>query len=248
MSKYDEEYQAHFTGLKGYRLFAYGGFYAKNVQYNPIRNEYLVGPTSYIGQREQSWLKELNNYALLYGFSFYHVRELYPKYSLQDLANHRAVVIFPYASVTYSIIDFYIAKIPIFVPSIEIFAKYLTVKDRSVKFYCGSKNEDIEAHKSSIHEFSPNEDKYLPFKYWIKYSDYFQWPFVTVFRSWKDLIKKLRHLNLAEISENMKWFNSLRETDLLENWCKIIKRLNKTQTPSSYNQSLLYFEMKDFQV
>jgi hypothetical protein len=250
MSKYDQEYQAHFTGLRGYRLFAYGGFYAKNVVYNPIRTEYLVAPTSFIGLREQSWLRDLRKYAGPFGMKFFHVREVYQRYTLQELANHPAVVIFPYASMTYSLVDLYISKIPIFVPSIEILAKYKTVADRNVKFgaYCGPENVDINPHESTIHEYTPNSDDYLPLKYWLKYSDYYQWPFVTVFRSWQDLVEKLQQFNLTRISENMKWFNGLRETDLLENWCQIIKRLNKTQIPSSYNESLKYFNMEDFQV
>ena len=250
MSKYDQEYQAHFTGLRGYRLFAYGGFYAKNVVYNPIRTEYLVGPTSYIGIREKSWLRDLNNYAGSFGMKFRHVRDVYLHYTLQDLANHPAVIIFPYASMSYSLVDMYIAKIPMFVPSIEIFAKYKTVVDRNVKFgaYCGSHNVDIDPHESTIHEYSPNDNEYFSSKYWLKYSDYFQWPFVTVFSSWEDLVLKLQGLNLTRISEKMNWFNGLRETDLLENWCQIIKRLNKTQIPRSYNESLKYFNIDDFQV
>lgn len=250
MSKYDQEYQAHFTGLREYRLFAYGGYYAKDVRYNPIRKEILVGPTSYLGTRETIWLEELNKFAKPYNKKFSHVRDLYWNYDLQDLANHPAIVVFPYASMTYSLVDFYIAKIPMFIPSIELFTKYKTVADRNVNYgpYCGGKNVDIEPHASTIHKYSPNNDSDIPLQYWLKYSDYFQWPFVTVFRSWSDLVEKLDTLNLTLISENMKWFNGLRESDLLENWCKILKRLNKTQMPSSYDESLKYFNMKDFQV
>ena len=254
MSRYDQEYQAHFTGLRGYRLFAYGGYYAKNVHYNPIRTEILVGPTSYLGRTETIWLKELNQFSKeLFNskkFTFIHVRDLYWNYDLQDLANHPAIVLFPYASMTYSLVDYYVANIPMFIPSIELFSKYKTVVDRSIKFgsYCGTDNVDIEAHLSTIHKYSPNSDSTIPLQYWLKYSDYFQWPFVTVFRSWEDLLEKLNTLNLTLISENMRWFNGLREADLLENWCKVIKKLNKTQMPSSYEESLKYFNMNDFQV
>jgi hypothetical protein len=43
MGRYDEEYMARFTGLREYQLYAYGGFYAKNVNYEPNRDEILVG-------------------------------------------------------------------------------------------------------------------------------------------------------------------------------------------------------------
>lgn len=67
VGKYAEEYQAHFTGLRGYRLWAYGGFYAKNVKYNPIRSEILIGPNrlSPLGKR---WLKDLKKFYLNYNW------------------------------------------------------------------------------------------------------------------------------------------------------------------------------------
>ena len=252
MSKYDHEYQAHFTGLRGYRLYAHGTYYAKNVHYNPIRPEFLVGPTSYLGSREKQWLNELNEFSQPYQMKFKFVRDLYYNYDLQDLANHPAVVIFPYAAMSYSFVDFYAARIPIFVPSIEIFAKYKTISDRNVKYgsYCGPECLDLEPDINSIHaNLSPNDDENeLALKHWLKYSDFFQWPFVNVFRSWSELVEQLRTLDLREISENMAWFNRIKEADVLENWCQILRRLNKTRVPSSYDEALRYFQMKDFQV
>jgi hypothetical protein len=49
MSKYDEQYMFHFTGRRGAQLYAHASFYTKNVVYNPIRSEILVGPTSHMG-------------------------------------------------------------------------------------------------------------------------------------------------------------------------------------------------------
>ena len=60
MSKYDIEYQSHFTGLRGYRLYAYGGYYAKNVNYNPIKKQIIVGPSNGIASGGLEIMKELN--------------------------------------------------------------------------------------------------------------------------------------------------------------------------------------------
>lgn len=253
MSRYDLEYQAHFTGLRGYRLYAFGGYYAKHVHYNPIRSEFLVGPTSYLGNHEKQWLVELNQFAAPHQLEFRFVRDVYRRYDLQDLANHPGVVIFPYAAMSYSFVDFYIAQIPIFVPSIEILAKYKTVVDRNVKYgsYCRSDTDDIQPDPNSAHgRLSPNDDENeTALKYWLKYADYFQWPFVSVFRSWQELVDMARDRSrLRQISQNMRWFNRLKEADLLENWCQILKKLNKTQLPRSYDESLRYFGFKDFQV
>lgn len=43
MSKYDAEYTGYFTGLFGHRLYSYGGYYAKGVEFNPNKNVILVG-------------------------------------------------------------------------------------------------------------------------------------------------------------------------------------------------------------
>jgi hypothetical protein len=222
MSRYDAEYRAHFTGLKGYRLYAYGGFYAKDIKYNPIRSEILVGPTNGISN------PDLYNQIVSQSrdFTFKKVRDLYPRYTLNQLAEHRAIVIFPYAVMSYSIIDFYIANLPIFVPSISLMSKpKKCIFDRSIRYeaYCGNV-KDIASNRSK-HSFSPNSDEDADYEYWVQYADYYQWPFVTVFDSVEDLFFKLKTLDLKQISENMRKFNKYRETDLLDKWCKILRNL-----------------------
>jgi len=250
MSKYDTEYQAHFTGIYGYRLYGYGGFYAKGVEYNPIRPEILVGPSNHFGSKGVILLPELNSFAASHNFSFFHVRKLYPRYSLNQLANHRAIVLFPYSVMAYSIIDFYISKIPIFIPSIKLLTEWKNVNDRTIRepFYCGQV-QDITPSNNTIHKFSPNDNIDAAYSYWLGYADYFQWPYVTVFESWEDLINKLKTLDLKKISDSMKEFNKIREADLLNNWCKILKTKDKTASiPKSYEEALKYFNTDKFQV
>jgi len=246
MSRYDAEYQAHFTGLRGYRIYAYGGFYARNVEYNPTRNEILIGPITHLGPYGGKFLQELKNYSneIKSNLKFSSIRSLYGRFTLNQLANHPAIVIFPYAIMTYSIIDFYISKIPIFVPSIDFLTKWKNLVERKVKIVCGN-IADIIPHESSIHNnYSPNSDEDEPYKHWLQYADYYQWPFVTVFDDWKDLINKLKTLDLKQISKNMERFNQYRESDLLDNWCKIIRKLPDVQKiPDSYEEGIRYFNM-----
>ena len=250
MSKYDREYLTHFTGLLGYRLYAYSGFFVKNVEYNPIRDEILVGPVSWLGDLGLNLLNELKSIGSKKKLIFEYIRKLYPTYSLNQLANHPAVVIFPYAVMTYSIVDFYVSNLPIFVPSIEFLTKNKNVVDRSIHYspYCGHFS-DIDPHVSSIHKFNPNDDNDEPYKYWLKYADYFQWPYVTVFDNYDDLIEKLNTVDLKKISEKMKAYNKIKETDLLDNWCQIIKKTPKFQSiPSNYNEAMNYFNLTNVQI
>lgn len=131
MSKYQEEFQAHFTGLRGYKLYAHGTFYHKDIEYNPIKKEILVGPTDGFGRNDENWFREIQKFGIESQIIFKTIRELYSSYELSDLAQHPAVVIPPYTEMSYSIIEFYLSNIPIFVSSFEILKKS---KSLSVNF------------------------------------------------------------------------------------------------------------------
>ena len=269
MSRYDGEYQAHFTGLRGYRIYAYGklflllktmiydiylfdfnlkgGFYARYIKYNPTRSEILIGPITHFGPHGLKLIEDLQKYSneTKSNLTFTKVRTIYDRFRLDQLANHPAIVVFPYAIMSYSIIDFYISKLPIFVPSIKFLTKWKNLNERKISIVCLRGPNDIRPHETSIHNnLSPNSDDDEPYKYWLQYADYYQWPFVTIFDDWEDLIKKLKTLNLKEISKNMEKFNDYRETDLLDNWCKIIKKLPDVQNiPENYHDGFNYFNM-----
>lgn len=240
------EYQAYFTGLYGFRLYSYGGFYAKGVEYNPTRTEILVGPSNFLSDSAIKSMEELNAYAKPFGYTFVRVKKVYPRYELSQLANHRAIVVYPYAAMSYSITDFYIAKIPIFVPSAKI---WKGVTDRSIRStsYCGPVDDIEPVSNVSSHKFSPNDESNEPYEYWLWFADYFQWPFVTVFESNGDLVDKLRRLDLKAISKKMKAFNYVKEADLLDNWCRVLKKKDaKSKIPASYQEALDYFNVKTF--
>ena len=255
MSKYDEEYMGYFTGLFGYRLYSYGGYYAKGVEFNPINKTILVGPTNQ--RHAQSFIKELNEFSKKnkFSFEFKHIRELYPRYSLNQLANHPAIILFPYSAMAYSITDYYTSKIPIFVPSPKI---WKGVWDRSIRngVYCGQffsqQNRIVpeEPSNRTLHKYSPNEENDdAAYQYWTNKADYYQWPFTTAYDSLEDLFTKLNDSNFQKISDNMKNFNSIREADLLDNWCRILKTKDKTATiPKSFDEALKYFGTDSFQV
>ncbi len=199
-----------------------------------------------MGPFGKSFLKGLQKYSKETNSNlvFKNVRSIYKQYTLNQLANHPAIVIFPYAVMSYSIIDFYISKLPIFVPSINFLTKWKNLSERPLTSLC-PRVRDIDPHESSIHNnYSPNSDEDEPYKHWLQYADYYQWPFVTVFDDWKDLINKLKRLNLKKISQNMGKFNQYRESDLLDNWCKIIRKLPDVQNiPNNYEEGFNYFNM-----
>lgn len=253
MSRYDEEYQAHFTGLRGYKLYSHGTFYAKNIVYNPIKAEILVGPPNF-GAGGNKWLNKIRRLGKERNVEFKKIREVYPKrYELADLAQHPAIVIFPYAVMSYAIIDYYLSNLPIFVPSIDLIAKCKSLVDRSIYFhaYCGEKKIRMEANKTSRHlKYDPNSDRSADYRYWIQFADYYRWPFVTVFDSWTDLIEKLLSADLRQISDSMKEFNKIRQAYVLDNWCRIIRDIPPAEDQpisDSFQSALSYFDMNNVQ-
>jgi hypothetical protein len=248
MSRYDREYTFHYTGLKEFRLYAFGGFYSKNIKYNPIRKEILVGPTNGLGTSGYKMLHELNEYCrnISSKYVFKHIREIYSKYTLSQLANHRAIVLFPYAVSTYSVNDFYVSNIPLFIPSIKMLIKLKSFNDRTIQHYCGNHIKILDPFNNTYHKFDPNDDSDEHIEYWLQYADYYEWPFVTVFNSWDDLIDKLDKTNFTLTSDKIKRFNKIKETDLLNNWCKILKKINRSTIPENYYKSLEYFNTSSF--
>lgn len=249
-SKYDEEYQFHFTGFKGFRLYAFGGYYAKDVLFKPIRRSILVGPGNRLGEHGHKLLKDLLKYSrqISSGFEFKLVRSLYKRYSLNQLANHRAIVIIPYATQCYSVIDFYISNIPLIAPSLDFLSKWRTLSDRTLAHYYGPNVPLIEPNINSFHKFDPNKEQDEDYRYWAKFADFYEWPFVTTFDSWEDLFFKLNTIDFKNISNKMKKFNSIREADLLNNWCQILRNIKKTNIPKTYDEAKAYFNVTSFQI
>jgi hypothetical protein len=203
-----------------------------------------------LGPLQDKILAELKKKAsAAHGLEFKFVREIYSHYTLQQLANHRAIVLFPYAVMTYSIIDFYVSAIPMFIPSVEFLVKIkenMNERTTGFKGFCNDIQVEIEpADNSSMHMYSPNDDSDEAFKHWMPYADYFQWPYVTVFDSYDDLFFKLKTLDLKEISNKMKSYNKVKEADLLDNWCRVLKHETRGATmPGSFEEALAYFNMK----
>ena len=217
-----------------------------------MKSEILVGPSN--SNQKASYLNELSQTSNNQ-FVFKHIRALYPRFTFDQLTGHRAIVLFPYATMSYSIVDFYAINMPIFVPSIEFLIKLNITDERRLQSDCCLKMPDpitfdrqLENNLSTTHPFSPNSDEYSALKYWLQFSDYYVWPFVTAFDSFEDLIEKLKAADLPRISRKMKAHNLVKEADLLNNWCRLTKAIAKSpRTPASYEEALAYYNVKSFE-
>lgn len=245
--RYDQEYIKYYTGLDAIFLPANSLWYAFDVtNFTQTRTEILVGPLQH---RAHPFIVNMTNAAsdVNSSFRFATAKSLYGEYRLQQIANHRAIILLPYAVLSYGITELYALGIPIFVPSIDFIVQLNIVRDRTLldSFYCGRKLkfEDMpKQHPNSHHPFSP-EDKISPkaMAYWLQFADYYQLPHIQTFSSWPNLIEKLSSTNFKEVHDGMYRENLRRQNDLIIKWKSIFAQIDpvKRIIPQDYDTAVL---------
>ena len=240
---YDVEYINYFTGLRPRLIPSTSLWYAiapegANYQASkPKRPEILVGPLQRQDFQQMASLQSAGGEKWIFNFA----KALYGRYELGDLLNHRAMVLFPYATTSYGFIEMYALGIPLFVPDPSFLYELGTMVDRRMRdpWYCGDRAELPSRHPNSTHPYSPEDNDRESFLYWIKFSDFFQWPFITTFSSWEDLISKLDEADLDAIHRNMETENKKRKEKLLREWDHILASIpTDTEIPDSFDSGI----------
>ena len=234
-SVYDYEYFRHYTGFDPIPLFSSSLFYTANNPYNPTKDEIIVF----------DWLEKFGTD--IKKFTLKNVRELYPRYELSDLVQHRAVVYMPHSVMGYAMTELYSLALPLFMPSMKFMQNIKPLgPDRSSlsAYYCKKPelDKDIKPHPCTTHPYSPNveakddpESEY----YWMQFADFFQWPHVVHFDDFKDLERKLEAADFNKIHELMVETLNERKEELLRNWCKVIKNIQgNRKVPQDYKQAI----------
>ena len=147
------------------------------------------------------------------------------RYEWSDISKFKGIVMIPYNCSTMSIFEFYTSNIPLFCPSIDFMCELYTKHGNHVLseltwnrvFNLGSGSK-IKNNKLN----DPNRyDDISIMSNWIKLSDFYntEWmPNIVYFDSFDDLLNKLQTVNLNEISEKMKTFNSTRKLNIINKW------------------------------
>lgn len=96
------EYVFYYTGMRPKVLTSSSLWYAGHgaIPYQPKRPEILLGPL-----RSAAVEPEELTAATGGRYSFIGVKRLYKHYTLEQIANHRAVVLLPYAVMSYGITE-----------------------------------------------------------------------------------------------------------------------------------------------
>lgn len=155
------------------------------------------------------------------------LKKQYPEgFIPEDLCSHPAIVIIPYQTSTISLFEYYRLNIPLFVPSnallLEWWRNYDILWER---IYGWPERLDnligSPSNGSSIPD--PNSNSEESFKYWIKFADFNVFPHVQRFNDFDDLMKKLRSVDLRNVSMAMMDYNRKERQRLVKTWKSVFQ-------------------------
>ncbi len=208
MGVYDQQYLYYFTGHQVPVLSSSSLGYAFNRTqfFQGKRPEILVGPLQ---------VSKVPKALIAAGgskYTFASAKKLYSFFKLQDIADHRAVVLLPYAILSYGITELYALGIPIFVPTVDFLMELGIATDTQVSsnFYCGPQWQPPPKHINAPHPYSPESRDPAAVQYWLKFADFYTWPHIATFTSWDDLIQQLDRTDFQAVHDAMEVVNRKR--------------------------------------
>jgi hypothetical protein len=143
-----------------------------------------------------------------------HLREVYKRhYEYYEIAEHPGIIYVPYQVSVMSLFEQYRMNIPLFFPSLDLLTewhyKYCVINERTWDTVYGNrKNASIIPGVLDSDIPDPNNEfDRGAIRYWLQFSDFYQWPHITYYNSTDDLAMKLITTNLVEVSKKMKIYN-----------------------------------------
>ncbi|UJR36816.1 hypothetical protein I4U23_029530 [Adineta vaga] len=192
---YDVEYIRYFTGLNVTLLPSLCDY--TNVDYNPTRKEFLLAPI-HATDFAILFKRLLYNSLKSHEIKVVSIRQLYPDYEYSDLAKHPAIVYVPYQVSVMSLFEQYRMNIPLLFPSYELLTQwhfeYNVVNEKTwdQAWYGIIPNSSrIPGVLENIPDPNNDHDR-TSIRYWLNFSDFYQWPHITYYESTDDLIQKLK--------------------------------------------------------
>ncbi|ELT91522.1 hypothetical protein CAPTEDRAFT_195351 [Capitella teleta] len=230
---YDAHYLEYFTGVSAKVLPSYCGYIS--ASYSPSNSTFLL----YAGRGMKSTFSVIfmKNYTELCKYrvdcpEILYVKDTYPAgYSYEELSGHQGLVYAPYQVSTMSLFEQYRMNLPMFFPSLTLLSKWdaerTWVKERIIfttKTFLRPNGSEISCDPSQVGIPDPNtvEDAFS-IRYWLQKADFYQWPYITYYESYEDLVQQMLSVDLQEISSRMKAYNLKHRERLDAQWLAIIK-------------------------
>jgi hypothetical protein len=264
-SVYDADYIQFFTGVPAVYVPSFCGVIT--ARYNPVKSEFLLAHSHASVHKDTYWdggwliwrfaVDRMNEAKAKKGgkaaeFQFKGINELYGRYEYQDLANHPAMIHFPYQVSVMSFFEQYRMNLPLFVPSlkfmIQLHLDHALISERTwarIHNRGGITKSDIDGHPDAWTKHDPNNEKSAEaLEYWLAKADYYTKPYIQYFDSWDDLIEKLLTTDFQKVSALMEQHNAHFHSELLSQWQFLLERMFKDRPeggyamPNSYDQAM----------
>ena len=236
LTLYDVNYTRHYLNVEPTLIPAFS-FHIPQKVTAPQNRTILIGPANIrrvkhllpqldqlLSDLENERRKFYDSNSTLKPFNFKEIKAVYTSYRLEQLAQHPAVVIFPYSSFAVSLEELYDLNIPFFVPSVDFIIKHQTLSDRALpKLWCS-----VETYKQMEDDFdhpdSPNSYNETALRKWIPFSSFYQKQNSIIFDDFADLMKKVQDLDQYgnELRQKMFDENSRRRDEILKQWRTVL--------------------------
>ncbi|CAF0805270.1 unnamed protein product [Rotaria sp. Silwood1] len=230
---YDAEYIRYFTGINVTLLPSFCNY--TNSDYNPTREEFLLAPihASYFDALFKKLLKNSLDQYQKHKIKIIPIRSIYRNYKYSDLTNHPAIIHVPYQVSIMSLFEQYRMNIPLLFPSLDLLTKwhyeYGVVNEKTwdqILDGVRPKRSRIKGILTNVPDPNSDLDR-TAIRYWLNFSDYYQWPHIIYYESVEDLIEKLTSTDFRMISKKMKEYNKQVGTTLLEKWKHILNTIKQ---------------------
>ena len=225
-SLYDKYYIEYFTGISNVHFLPSLCEPADStlLRYSPFRAQFLIGPSRDnldLGPQCSEWQCKAELRPLFLGLhgaltqlaeqtshrmQASRIRELYPSFSLQDVLNHRAVIVCPYQSSTMMLTELYRANVPMLAPSKQFLQQWDLDHSFLFERIYGHpyRLTDTPDHSTGLTERpDPNSKDPDSLDHWISLFDIYSWPHVVLFDSWDELAALLLSTDFRRVHERM---------------------------------------------
>ena len=249
--KYDAEYINYYSGKNVDYIYASTVLmYSPPTTYSPKYNEYLYAPFkanpfyNHFKTLISETCKSSN-----YHCPVVHIREkIKRKFTYSDINSFKAVVVFPYAVLSYYLADLITAAIPMFVPSPSFIVQNKISYDMKARdpSYCGNRFQEPPKHPNSKHSYSPEDYSKQATEYWLQFASYYT-PCSIVFNNIPHLVQLMKSTNYSHVYEcNLEYRKHIINHNKAQ-WNKLFQRIEVNRVmPNSLSQSLKWFGETSF--
>jgi hypothetical protein len=143
-----------------------------------------------------------------------------------------------------SIFEYYRMAIPMFAPTPELLAHWqmkhtvmneltwdLVYKKPKKRTHLLPQHEGSKRSGAPPHDPNNMLDKDA-LRHWVGFADFYQWPHITLFSSWADLLKKLEAADLGAISRLVDENNEVQKAELGDQWQRLFDRMFRGIPPA----------------